>query len=74
MIDDAYSRLFPGRTVLLLPSRLSSLKRADRIIVLHAGKVAAIGKHTELVRVNELYRHWEYMNFNEFVRGRIEPN
>ena len=69
LVDDAYSRLFPGRTVVLLPSRLSTLKRADRIVVLHGGKVAAIGKHSELVKSNELYRHWEYVNFNEFVRA-----
>ena len=39
--DDAYARTFPGRTVIVLPSRLSTVKKADRVIVLHRGRVEA---------------------------------
>jgi ABC-type multidrug transport system fused ATPase/permease subunit len=66
LIDDAYQRIFPGRTVIVLPTRLSSVKKADRVIVLHRGKVEAVGKHADLVRGCPVYRHWEYVNFNEF--------
>jgi len=66
LIDDAYQRIFPGKTVIVLPTRLSSVKKADRVIVLHRGKVEAVGKHADLVRGCPVYRHWEYVHFNEF--------
>lgn len=66
LLDDAYQRIFPGRTVIVLPGRLSSVKKATRVVVLHGGKVEAVGKHADLVRGCPLYRHWEYVKFNEF--------
>lgn len=66
LLDDAYNRIFPGRTVIVLPTRLSTVKKADRVVVLHHGKIEAVGKHADLVRGAPLYRHWEYVRFNEF--------
>jgi ABC-type multidrug transport system fused ATPase/permease subunit len=65
-IDDAYTRLFPGRTVILLPYRLSTLKKADKVVLLNKGRVEAAGTHQELVGQSALYRHWEYTQFNTF--------
>lgn len=73
LLDDAYSRIFPDRTVMLLPGRLSTIKRADRVILLHHGRVDSVGTHETLVKSNPLYRHWEYVNFNEF-RNDVEAN
>jgi ATP-binding cassette, subfamily B, bacterial len=70
MLDDTYQRICSGRTVIFLPSRLSTVKKCDRVVMLHHGRVAADGKHEELVRLSELYRHWEYVRFNVF-RGDI---
>lgn len=69
LIDDAYQRIFVGKTVIALPARLSTVKKADRVIVLHKGKVEAVGRHGDLVRGSGLYRHWEYSRFNEFRSG-----
>jgi ABC-type multidrug transport system fused ATPase/permease subunit len=66
LLDDAYSRIFPDRTVLLIPGRLSTIKKADRVIVLHNGRVETVGTHDALVKNNALYRHWEYVKFNQF--------
>ena len=66
LLEDAYNRIVRDRTVLFLPSRLSTVKRVDRIILLHQGKVEAIGNHTQLLKSSPLYRHWEYIRFNEF--------
>ncbi len=66
MIDDAYKRIAPNRTVLYLPQRLSTLKRADEIALIHKGRLAVIGPHGRLVQSSPLYRHWEYIHFNEF--------
>ncbi|GAB4150908.1 MAG: ABC transporter ATP-binding protein [Planctomycetaceae bacterium] len=70
MLDDTYQRICRDRTVIFLPARLSTLKRADRIVLMNRGKIEAIGKHSVLVKASALYRHWEYLHFNEF---RNEP-
>lgn len=70
MIEDAYNRITRDRTVIVLPSRLSTIKRADRVVMIHNGRVEAIGPQETLVRNNSLYRHWEYLRFNEFRDGR----
>ncbi|MEZ6038863.1 MAG: ABC transporter ATP-binding protein [Planctomycetaceae bacterium] len=72
LLDDAYQRVTLGRTVIFLPSRLSTVKKCDRIILIHNGKVAADDAHEQLVRHHELYRHWEYTRFNNF-REEAEP-
>lgn len=66
MLDDAYKRIAPNRTVLYLPQRLSTLRKADEIVLIHKGRLAAIGPHARLVQSSALYRHWEYLHFNEF--------
>ena len=65
-LDDTFARVFPGRTVLLLPGRMTTLRRADHVILLHRGRVEAAGPREELVQKVPLYRHWEYVRFNHF--------
>jgi ATP-binding cassette subfamily B protein len=45
-----------GRTTFILTHRLSQIRWADLIIVLHQGSVAAIGTHEELLETSEAYR------------------
>lgn len=45
-----------GRTTLIITHRLSQIRWADLIIVLRLGKIAAIGKHEELLKTSEAYR------------------
>jgi len=66
MLDDAYQRISGNRTVIFLPTRLSTVKKCSRIVLIHDGKVAVDGGHDQLVRSSELYRHWEYVRFNPF--------
>jgi ABC-type multidrug transport system fused ATPase/permease subunit len=68
LLIDAYDRICRDRTVVFLPSRMSTVRRTDQILVLHEGKVAAIGPQSKLVTQSPVYRHWEYLNFNEFRR------
>ncbi|MFM7924959.1 MAG: ATP-binding cassette domain-containing protein [Planctomycetaceae bacterium] len=70
MLDDAFQRLADDRTILFLPSRLSTVKRCSRIVVIHNGRVAADGTHEQLVRTSEIYRHWEYQRFHPFREDR----
>ena len=66
LLGDTYDRLISGRTVILLPTRLSTVRRADRVVLVHDGQVAETGRHEDLVRNSDLYRHWEYTRFNAF--------
>lgn len=63
LLDDAYSRITRDRTVIFLPTRLSTVRRCDQVALIHDGRVAAIGPQDVLVKQSELYRHWEYVNF-----------
>ena len=66
MLDDTYDRICTSRTVIFLPTRLSTVKKCDRIVMIHEGQVVEDGRHEDLVRTSELYRHWEYMRFNVY--------
>jgi ATP-binding cassette subfamily B protein len=66
MLDDAYQRISGNRTVIFLPTRLSTVKKCSRIVLIHEGRVAVDGVHEQLVRNSDLYRHWEYIHFNPF--------
>lgn len=64
MLDDAYQRIGSDKTMIFLPTRLSTVKRCSRIVMIHEGRIAVDGTHEQLVRTSELYQHWEYMRFN----------
>ena len=66
LIDDTFQRVLPGRTVLFLPHRLSTIKSCDRVFVLHEGRIVDQGEHRDLIQSNDLYRHIQYLEFNEF--------
>jgi ATP-binding cassette subfamily B protein/subfamily B ATP-binding cassette protein MsbA len=55
-VFDAFRRLRQGRTTLVIAHRLSTIRDADRILVLHEGRIAAQGTHSELLSSNQLYR------------------
>lgn len=63
LLDDAYNRILQQRTVIFLPTRLSTVRRCDQVALLQGGRVAALGKHAQLVAESEAYRHWEYLTF-----------
>lgn len=72
MVDDAYQRMFVGRTVLFLPHRLATLRACDWVYFLHEGAIADQGDHRDLLQNNDLYRHLLYLEFNEFAHS-LQP-
>jgi ABC-type multidrug transport system fused ATPase/permease subunit len=56
LVLNALSRLRAGRTLFVIAHRLSTVRQADRIIVLDAGRIVAEGTHDVLLRDSELYR------------------
>ena len=52
----ALRRLRAGRTTIVIAHRLSTVRDADRILVLDGGRIAAQGRHEELLERSDLYR------------------
>ena len=72
VVDDTFARFLPGRTVIFLPHRLSTIRSCDCVYLLHHGKVVGAGEHRELLATSDLYRHLQYLEFNEF--GSLNPS
>ena len=49
LIEAALDRLLPGRTTLIVAHRLSTIRRANKILYIEAGRVAEAGTHDELI-------------------------
>jgi len=56
LVHDALATLMKGRTTLVIAHRLSTVKDADRIVVLDKGVIVDVGRHSELVRKDGIYR------------------
>lgn len=59
-IQQAFSELMKGKTVIVIAHRLSTITNCDQIIVFHDSKVEAVGTHDELLNQSLLYkRMWQ---------------
>ena len=57
LVQRALSELLKGRTVLVIAHRLATVKHADRVVVIHGGRIAEMGGHDELIAtVGGIYR------------------
>lgn len=68
MIQEGLIRLLQGRTALIIAHRLSTIHHADRIVVIHKGRVREIGTHTELMAKRGYYFRFYQIQFG--VRGQ----
>jgi ATP-binding cassette subfamily B protein len=64
-ILQALERLMHGRTTFIIAHRLSTVRRAHRIVVLQDGRIAESGTHTELLARGQVYSHLHEIQFGE---------
>ncbi|HEU0185669.1 MAG TPA: ABC transporter transmembrane domain-containing protein [Blastocatellia bacterium] len=65
LVQQALNNLMAGRTTIVIAHRLSTVRRADRIVVLEAGRVVEMGAHQELLRRDGVYRRLYELQFAE---------
>lgn len=70
LLDQAIEELADKRTLVVLPTRLITLRKLDRVYLFHDGKLVDEGSHNELLQRSDLYRHLIYQRFNMFRDGR----
>ena len=61
-----------GRTVFVIAHRLSTVRRADRIVVIENGAIADIGAHEDLMTKLGTYRRLYELQFADF-EPKLEP-
>jgi subfamily B ATP-binding cassette protein MsbA len=65
LVQEAIEHLLRGRTVLLIAHRLSTVRNADRIVVLQSGRLVESGTHEELLELGGVYRRLYEMQFQD---------
>ena len=66
LVQQAIEKLMEGRTTIVIAHRLSTIQKANRIVVMKEGKVVEVGKHSELLEIeNGVYRRLYEMQFSE---------
>ncbi|HEX4006874.1 MAG TPA: ABC transporter ATP-binding protein [Acidobacteriaceae bacterium] len=70
LVQAALSNLMTGRTAIVIAHRLSTVRRANRIVVLEQGRITAIGTHEELLQSSATYQKLYRLQF----MGMAEAN
>ncbi|MDH3643339.1 MAG: ABC transporter ATP-binding protein/permease, partial [Gammaproteobacteria bacterium] len=65
LIQDALRQLTAGRTSIIIAHRLQTIQEADRVLVLHDGRVEELGTHEELLEQEGLYYTLHSLQFQE---------
>ncbi|MCG6903460.1 MAG: ABC transporter ATP-binding protein/permease [Rhodobacter sp.] len=64
-VQDALDRLSAGRTTLVIAHRLATIRKADQIVVMDAGRVVDVGTHEDLIARGGIYAELYRLQFSE---------
>jgi ABC-type multidrug transport system fused ATPase/permease subunit len=64
LVKDAFYNLMEGKTVFVIAHRLSTVQRADKIVVMEKGQIVETGSHLELLSRDTLYKKLYELQFN----------
>ncbi len=70
LVEKAMEELLRGRSTLIIAHRLSTVRRADRVVVIDGGRVIEEGSHTQLLADNGLYARLYRVQFPDAPRAR----
>jgi ABC-type multidrug transport system fused ATPase/permease subunit len=73
MIQSALDALIEGRTTIAIAHRLSTLRNADKLVVLDEGRIVEQGTHDELLEKNGVYAHLHQIQ-TEFADGSFDAD
>jgi subfamily B ATP-binding cassette protein MsbA len=73
LVQSALQNLMTGRTVLVIAHRLSTVRRADRIVVIENGTIADIGAHEDLMKKLGTYRRLYDLQFVDIEHPKATP-
>jgi len=71
LVQDALERLMEGRTTLVIAHRLSTVIRADRILVLDEGTISDQGSHSQLLERSEVYQRLYRRQFEDAIATTV---
>ena len=63
-IQEAFDLMMKGRTTFIVAHRLSTIQKADQILVMNHGQIIEQGKHEELLEQHGFYHHLYYSQFD----------
>ena len=63
-IQEAFDLMMKGRTTFIVAHRLSTIQKADQILVMNHGQIIEQGKHEELLKQHGFYHHLYYSQFD----------
>ncbi len=63
LIQNAMNKILQGRTAIVIAHRLSTVRNADKIVIIENGRIAEVGKHYELLKKGGLYKKLYEMQF-----------
>jgi len=73
-VRDALTRMVEGRTSIIIAHRLSTIQRANKIIVMHKGKVCEIGSHQQLLGNRGIYWKLYQLQYKDQEIPSIPPS